>query len=270
LYEDKFGSRNSDNFAIGLINQLESWSKNGTDLKEFTQKLSELPLFDEPGTQWWYSHSFDLLGYLIEVLSGVTLDIYLKEQIFTKLGMNNTDFYISTQNKSKLVGTYQKNKDGKLVSYEHISPEKKPSFLSGGAGLFSTLSDYSKFCQMILDKGKYNGIQILSEESIEVMLSNHLPNGQRLNDLYPPDSEQYKIWRGSGFGLGGWVKLENNSLKCGIGTYGWMGALNAYFHVDPRNQIFSIFFPQRFPETGGKWALEWKEYFDLVYGGLKL
>ena len=240
-----------------------------SNLKEFVNKLAELPLIREPGTFWWYSHSFDVLGYLIEVISGKYLDDFLKESIFDKVGMHDTTFIVPEEKIDRVAKIYEKNDESNILI--EINREKFIKCLSGGGGLYSTLEDYLKFCEMILHNGMVGNTQILTQKSISTMLSNHLPNGKSVSEIgpYVPGTKDHELWKGTGYGLGGWVKQDENLWKCGVGTYSWMGIANTYFHIDPTNQVISIILPQRLPRSNFTWPLEWKEYINLVYEGLK-
>jgi CubicO group peptidase (beta-lactamase class C family) len=242
--------------------------------KKFSKKLSSLPLIAESGKMWWYSVSFDLLGHLVEVISRIPLDSFLKTRVFSKLGMLDTDFYVPPEKSSRQAKSYYNDEGEHLIECEAYSEFKtKPSFLCGGGGLFSTLEDYLKFSTMILNGGELNGTRVLSRDSIDLMLSNHFPEGRRLNEMGPfgdPESEPYKLWAGFGFGLGCWIKLENNMWDCGAGTYSWAGSQNTFFEVDRRNHIINILMTQRIPKPDGLFRFRWLDYTNLVYGGLGL
>ncbi|MFX1253349.1 MAG: serine hydrolase domain-containing protein [Promethearchaeota archaeon] len=224
-------------------------------LEEFSKRLATLPLAFAPRTHWWYGFNHEILGFLIEVLSGKKLDVFLKEHIFDKLGMNDTDFYVPEEKWERLTKVYTKNQDDKLIEvkggiYEGF--KHKIQFLSGGGGLVSTLEDYMKFCLMMLNGGQYKDNQIVSKETIKLMTSNQLPNNNTFLDLQYikyEDSESIKRHEGYGFGLGVLVKIAENMSKGGIGEYGWGGALNTIFHMDPKNQVISIVLTQYCPEN---------------------
>ncbi len=272
LYEDKFGSL-GDNSLLALPDRILG-GKFGKNLADFSKKLSSLPLIAESGKMWWYSVSFDLLGHLVELISGIPLDSFLKTRIFNKLGMIDTDFYVPSDKWSRLAKSYFNDEGEHLIeSKGFLAFKKKPSFLCGGGGLFSTLEDYLKFCTMILNGGELNGTRVVFRDSINLMLSDHLPGGRRFNDIGPfgnPESEPYKLWAGFGFGLGGWVKLDENMWKCGVGTYSWAGSQNTFFEIDRRNHVINILMTQRVPKPDGIFRFKWIEYTNLVYEGLNL
>ncbi|MFW9853360.1 MAG: serine hydrolase domain-containing protein, partial [Candidatus Thorarchaeota archaeon] len=217
------------------------------------KRIATLPLFFEPGTHWWYGLNHDLLGLLIEKLSGKKFDVFLKESIFNKLDMENTDFYVPKEKKERLVIPYMKKKDGSLVEVKGPIADgfySKPEFLSGGGGLVSTLEDYLKFCIMMLNGGVYNETQIISHKALEMMVSNHFPDGKTTLDMEyykTEDSEIRKRNEGYGFGLGVKIKIAENITRSGIGEYGWGGAADTIFNIDPINQIITIMLSQHIP-----------------------
>ena len=223
-------------------------------LDKFSKRLATLPLAFTPGSHWWYGFNHEILGYLIEKLSGKKLDIFLKKNIFDKLGMNDTDFYIPKEKWKRLTKVYTKNQDDKLIEVEgdiYEGFKHKIQFLSGGGGLVSTLEDYMKFCLMMLNGGQCKENQIVSKETIELMTSNQLPNKNTYLDMQYikyDDSESIKRSEGYGFGLGVRVKIAENMSRSGIGNYEWAGALNTFFDIDPANQVISIILTQYCPE----------------------
>lgn len=250
LYGEKFGFTGK----IRLKTKLDMFPVM-PPLDEFSQRLATLPLVFEPGSHWWYAFSHEILGYLIEKLSGKKFDVFLKEHIFDKLGMNDTDFYVPKEKWKRLTKVYTKDQDGKLIEVRGAIYEgfkHKIQYLSGGGGLVSTLDDYMKFCLMLLNGGQYEGNQIVSTETIKLMTSNQLPNNSTFLDMQyikQEDSETIKRTEGYGFGLGVLVKIAENMSRNGIGTYGWAGAFNTLFRIDPMNQLISIVLTQYCPET---------------------
>ena len=222
-------------------------------LEEYSQRIAKLPLFFEPGTHWWYGWNHELLGLLIEKLSGKTLNIFLKERIFDKLGMHDTDFYVPKEKRERLVKPYMKKPDGNLIEVKGPIADgfnSSPKFLSGGGGLVSTLEDYLKFCIMMLNGGEYNGKQIVSNKTIEMMTTNQFPNGKTTLDMQYykiEDPEIRERSEGYGFGLGVNVKIAENMTRSGIGDYGWGGAAGTIFRVDPAKRVITIALSQYIP-----------------------
>ena len=245
-------------------------------LDEFSKRLATLPLTFIPGEHWWYAFSHEILGFLIEVLSGKKLDVFFKEHIFEKLGMNDTDFYVPNEKWERLTKVYTKNQEGKLIEVEGAIYEgfkHKIPYLSGGGGLVSTLEDYMKFCLMMLNGGQYKGNQIVSQETLNLMTSNQLPNNNSYLDMQYikyKDPEAIKRMEAYGFGLGVLVKIAENMSKSGIGNYSWGGAFNTFFNIDPTNQVISIVLTQYCPENSD-WIfpVDWLRIDNLVYEALE-
>jgi CubicO group peptidase (beta-lactamase class C family) len=271
LYGEKFGFTGK----IRLRAKLDMFPEM-EPLEDFSKRLASLPLAFEPGTHWWYGFNHELLGYLIERVSGKKLDVFLKEYIFDKLDMKDTDFYVPEEKWKKLPKVYTKNQKKELVEVEGAIYEgfkHKIQFLSGGGGLVSTLEDYLKFCLMMLNGGKYNNHQILSKETIKQMTSNQLPNNRTYLDMqYIPyeDLESRKFNEGYGFGLGVLVKIAANIWKTGIGNYCWAGALSTLFDIDQKNRVISIMLTQYCPETSD-WIFPISRFKinNLIYDALK-
>lgn len=271
LYGNNFGFTSEKR----VRSMLETIPMKGS-LKEISKQLSELPLTFEPGNNWWYAISHDILGYLIEIISGKSLDVFLRERIFVPLEMYDTDFHVPENKWQRLVKVYTKNDKGKLIELGGpISDgfKHKPKFLSGGAGLVSTLADYLQFTLMMLNGGELNGNQIVSQKTMNLMTSNQLPVRKSLLDMSyikSEDSEMIKRKEGQGFGLGVAVKIADNNTKRGIGGYTWSGALNTIFWNDPANRLTTIILTQYCPEDNN-WLLPIDEVtIDyLVYEALE-
>jgi CubicO group peptidase (beta-lactamase class C family) len=190
--------------------------------------LATLPLKSQPGTKYEYSYSIDVAGYLVEVLSVVPFDVYLKTKIFDPLKMDDTGFFVPDEKRNRFAGVYSV-KDGKLVLNEQMGEAFKPSvtMFSGGGGLVSTLDDYLTFCKMLLNGGELNGVRIISEKAVGLISSNQLPEGVKYAD-------------GKGYGLAVDVNLAT-------GEYGWAGAAATKFWIDPQNRMILIFGTQLMP-----------------------
>ncbi len=210
------------------------------NLSEMVKKLGEIPLLYQPGTRWHYGVSLDVLGHLIERVSGQKLDAFLQEHIFQPLDMRDTAFYVPKNKQDRFAACY--GPDGKgglkptaeIISYRFLSP---PSFLSGGGGLVSTARDYMRFCQMLLNKGKLDGVRIVKPETVEMMTRNQLPP----NVFSGP---------GRGFGLGFSVQLTadpRNKNRTHVGEYGWGGAASTHFWISPRDDLIVIALSQYMP-----------------------
>lgn len=209
----------------------------GATLAESMPALKDIPLGYQPGTQWVYSISVDVQGYLVERLSGMTFGEFLDERLFSPLGMVDTGFYVKPGNADRLSRQYAPNNDGtlrrtdqaNLAGFDFLSP---PKFESGGGGLTSTASDYMKFVQMHLNKGELDGVRVLSEEAIELMRTNQLPEGvPNIGQIYP----------GNVFGLD-FAIVENSAAYQGAseGTHWWWGIAGSWFWIDPVENIAFI------------------------------
>lgn len=195
-------------------------------------RLGDIPLGYQPGSQWVYSISVDVQGYLVEVLSGQPFDEFLQQRIFGPLGMVDTSFYVEASKASRLAGQYMPNQDGTLRRTDNGDFLKKPAFFSGGGGLTSTASDYMKFAQMHLNGGELNGTRILSEEAVQIMRSNQLPdNLSGIAGIYP----------GNVFGVD--FAIVNDPAKFNgapEGTHWWWGIAGSWFWIDPVQNIVMI------------------------------
>ncbi len=206
-------------------------------------KMGELPQDAHPGERFVYGYNTDILGALIEVVSGQPLDVFLNERIFDPLGMEDTHFYLPEDKRSRLATVYSALEDGGLekapepghmVGQGMYVDGPRTSF-SGGAGLLSTAQDYARFLQMTLNGGIYNGHRILSRNTVELMTVNHLRDIS-LND-------------GTGFGLGFFVvtDLGARGVPGSIGEYGWGGAYHSTYWVDPVEELVVVYFTQLIP-----------------------
>ena len=206
-------------------------------LAESMPRLKDIPLDYQPGSKWVYSISVDVQGYLIEKLSGQTLDTFFQERIFGPLGMKDTGFFVSTEKSHRLSRMYMPT-NGTLLRTDNFpdslggSFTERPAFLAGGHGLTSTASDYMKFAQMHLNKGILNGTRILSEEAIDLMRGNQLPEGiTEIGQPYP----------GNAFGLD-FAIVEDSKVfqKAPVGTHWWWGIAGSWFWIDPVNETVFI------------------------------
>jgi len=192
-------------------------------------RLGDIPLGYQPGSQWVYSISVDVQGYLVEGLSGQSFDEFLQERIFTPLGMTDTSFYVEPGKASRLARQYFPNADGSLRRTDTGAFLQKPAFFSGGGGLTSTAADYMKFAQMHLNGGELNGKRILSEEAIAIMRTNQLPdNLSGIAGIYP----------GNVFGVD--FAIVDDSAKFNgtpKGTHWWWGIAGSWFWIDPVENI---------------------------------
>jgi CubicO group peptidase (beta-lactamase class C family) len=201
-------------------------------MAESIPKLGGIPLSYQPGTQWVYSISVDVQGYLVEVLSGQTFDVFLKERLFDPLGMIDTAFFVSEDKTDRFARQYRPKADGTLARTDSGMFLSKPKFLSGGGGLTSTTGDYMKFAQMHLNKGMHDGKRIVSEDAIQLMRSNQLPDEvPNIAQLYP----------GNVFGLD-FAIVDDSAAYQGapVGTHWWWGIAGSWFWIDPVENVIFI------------------------------
>jgi len=204
------------------------------DLEDMADKLGEIPLLYQPGTKWHYSVSTDVLGYLVEKVSGRPLDKFFRQRIFRPLGMKDTAFHVPAKKVDRFAVCYS---FGLSVSDNPAKSRylKKPAMRSGGGGLVSTAPDYLRFCQMLLNKGQLDGKRLLRTETVEMMTKNQLPEGVTRNDS-------------GGFGLGFSVRTEDGEFP--KGEYGWGGMASTHFWISPKHDLIVIALSQRMPFSG--------------------
>ncbi len=194
--------------------------------------LSKMPLVNQPGSQWEYSRSTDVIGRLIEVLSGLSLGEYLQRNILAPLGMVDTAFHVPMSDHERLAEAFAKDPDTG-AGVQLINVKEAPGFESGGGGLVSTASDYARFLQMLLNHGRLDGVRLLSRKTVELMTADHLGPITGAPDLLLP---------GYGFGLGFAVRLQAgiSAVPGSIGQYFWGGLAGTTFWVDPAEQLFAL------------------------------
>jgi len=208
------------------------------------------PLASEPGTRWEYSISIDFVGQAIEAASGKRLDAYLRDHIFAPLGMKDTSFKLSDDQRKRLVGMHARQPDGSLVPMPFEMPQE-PEFHMGGGGLYSTAHDYIRFIRMILNKGTLDGNRVLKPETVATMAQNHIgelnmtkmhaaiPQVTNDVDLYP---EQDKKW-----GLSFMINTQRTAEGRSAGSLAWAGLANTYYWIDPTRSVGGVILTQLFP-----------------------
>jgi CubicO group peptidase (beta-lactamase class C family) len=228
----------------------EAHRKLGEDAtleKMVVEMLPSLPLVFQPGQGWRYSFSIDVLGYVIQVVSGRPFDVFLRQRIFEPLGMVDTDFYAPAEKIERLAALYEMPEESGLRRIEGSAVgtyDKRPAFLSGGGGLVSTAHDYVRFAQMLLNGGELGGVRLLGRKTVELMAMNHLSEALLPFAVNPGEP----AW-GCGFGLG-W-KVMMDPARAGVlgsrGMYGWGGAASTEFWVDPQEEIIGLIMAQLMP-----------------------
>lgn len=237
-----------DEKGESFYQRLELNGAGGADfpLSEFVKRLAQVPLVHQPGTTWDYSLSMDVLGRLVEVVSGQTLDQFYGERILKPLRMDDTAFYVPEQKWGRLVTLYTLNPDGTIARASDAMQQgarKKPVLLMGGAGLMSTAMDYTRFVQMLVNGGELDGVRILSPRTVELMRSDVLGDLPRSGGFFP---------RGYGFGLTFAVHrgpAESASIVS-KGEYNWGGAAGTSFWIDPQEKMTGVMMIQTMLDLG--------------------
>jgi CubicO group peptidase (beta-lactamase class C family) len=233
-------------------------STQGMTLKKLIPVLAKLPLVHDPGENFTYGLSTDVIGYLIEVLSGKDLYTFLKSEIFDPLGMKDTYFFLPDENKDRLVKLYEKPYVDNILKpspMKNLFLEGSKTYYSGAGGLCSTIEDYARFCQMLLNGGEFNGKRILSRKTIEMMTRN------QIDDL--------QIWNGDKFGYGFEIMGENGlqNILGSIGSYRWAGMYSTDYMIDPKEDLILLFFTNVYPNVFNDEVAH--RFRILVYQALK-
>jgi len=239
-------------------------------LAEFVTKISKLPLAHQPGTVWEYGMSVDVLGRIVEVVSGMSFDKFLEERIFKPLGMHDTAFYLTAAQMPRLAEPQVDAATGKRPAFGEAADltKEKVKWFSGGGGLLSTASDYSRFCQMLVNGGELNGVRLLSPKTLAVMTADQLPPGTPRIGLLPVTQDLAPLPElGQSFGLGFAVRTEvgHSPVSGSVGDYFWAGAAGTYFWIDPKEKLFAVMMLQRpFDQAG----VDRRAMREIVYGAL--
>ena len=222
---------------------------DGMDLAACVDAWARMPLVHTPGTEWNYSHATDVLGRLVEVVSGRSLDVFLTEEIFGPLGMTATGF--ASDDPSRTAALYARVADGRRVRSPAGEAFLEPAtWLSGGGGLVSTAADYHRFTQMLLRGGELDGVRVLGSRTVAYMGRNHLPGGGDLTEVGRPLFAEMPF-DGVGFGLGFSVVLDPTRYRTlsSAGELAWGGAASTAFWVDPAEELTALFFTQLMPSS---------------------
>jgi CubicO group peptidase (beta-lactamase class C family) len=218
---------------------------NDTTADQWMAKIATLPLLYQPGERFHYSHSTDVLGFLVGRIAGMPFRDFLLQRIFGPLGMTDTDFYVPPQKRARAAVVYRLNTEKNVLEPLPFKQyDAPPAFCGGGGGLISTADDYLKFARMMLNKGELNGTRIVSPATVELMCTNRLTPAQRAI----PFLGAIPMWDGMGFGLG--VSVIDAPEKLGflgmggVGSFGWPGAFGTWWQADPANDLIMIYLIQ--------------------------
>ncbi len=236
-------------------------------LQEKVALLGTLPLVYQPGSQWRYSMATTVLGYLVEVVSEMPFDAYLDTHIFTPLGMTDTAFYVPEEKADRVISVYRVSESDGLnrvrpgLGEREMTPPNAPN---GSGGLFSTVADYLRFSQMLLNGGHLDGEKILSPKTVELMTQDHLPDNINLPARF---GRNYGL-SGYGFGLGVRVRTDvpASQLPGSEGEYGWGGVFETYVFIDPKESLIGIYMTQVRPSSF--YPLR-RSFTTLVYAALE-
>jgi CubicO group peptidase (beta-lactamase class C family) len=232
-------------------------SPRGMDLAGACDAWAEIPLLFQPGAEWNYSLSTDVLGRVVEVASGQSLDEFFRTRIFGPLGMTDTAFFVAEDDASRLAALYGIGKDRRISRLDAMGQAalRQPVMLGGGGGLVSTAGDYQRFLSMLLDfdgspAGSLDGVRLLSPRTVQYMGRNHLPGGADLKTFGRPLYAETPF-AGTGFGLGFAVVLDPvpGKVAASPGELSWGGAASTAFWIDQAEGITASFFTQLMPSS---------------------
>jgi methyl acetate hydrolase len=229
------------------------------------------PITTDPGTRWEYGINIDFVGKAVEAVSGKRLDAYLRDHVFTPLGMNDTGFKLTESMRKRLVGMHARAPDGSLAPIA-FELEQDPEFHMGGGGLYGTAGDYIKFTQMILNKGRGNGNQVLKPETVSMMAQNHIgelvvPKITSAMPMYSNDADLFpgivKKW-----GLSFLINTAKTPEGRSAGSLAWLGLANTYFWIDPARDVAGVILMQVLPLFDQKCLEAFAGFEHGVYAGL--
>lgn len=214
------------------------YSPTHENIESRIKTMVTMPLIGQPGKQWYYSASPDVLSLLIERFSGMTTAEFLQQRLFDPLGMKDTGYNLNEEQASRMATLHTYNEYGKLIKAPNQTPTSGNTVFAGANALFSTATDYAKFAQMLLNGGEWNGKQYLSPKTVEIMTMD------QTNALYKAPGQ------GFGFGFGVMTDVADAKSLGSEGTYYWSGAYCTYFFIDPKENLISIMMTQTAPFSG--------------------
>jgi CubicO group peptidase (beta-lactamase class C family) len=224
----------------------------GLTLADCCDRWAQLPLLFQPGTEWNYGVSTDVLGRVVEVASGQRFEAFLDEHVLGPLGMDETGWSVGEADRDRLATLYMRGPDGALAANAALGEEatRPPLLHAGGGGLVSTAGDYHRFTQMLLRGGELDGVRLLGPRTVAFMTRNHLPGGADLEEIGRPNFAE-SSFRGVGFGLGfsTVVDVAAGKVLTSPGEYAWGGMASTAFYVDPVEEVTAMFFTQFLPSS---------------------
>src|SRR3981189_2684586 len=229
------------------------------------------PIMSDPGTRWEYGTNIDFGGKAVEAVSGKKLDAYLRDHLFTPLGMNDTGFKINESMRKRLVGMHARGPDGSLAPMP-FELEQDPEFHMGGGGLYGTAGDYIKFTQMILNKGRGNGNQVLKPETVATMAQNHMGElvVPKITSAAPMYSNDVDLFPGieKKWGLSFLINTARTPEGRSPGSLAWAGLANTYYWIDPSRDVTGVILMQVLPFVDKKCLEAFAGFESGVYTGL--
>ena len=247
------GSRGS------AIYQAEGVRLRSITIKQMVDNAARVPLFEDPGTRFRYGISTSVLGRVVEVVSGLTLDRFLKERVLEPLGMRDTVFWASGDRVARLAAVYRPAPDGELRPYaiETVPFTERPTLTEGGVGLLSTVGDFVRFSQMFLNKGELDGRRVLRAETVEMMTNNRIP--EELLPLFGREN-------GYGWGLGFCIAVDPSKFSYPIGqdVFWWDGSAGTRFFIDPEQDMITVIMAQVSPARGNGFREEFSTLVDAA------
>ncbi|MFZ5740000.1 MAG: serine hydrolase domain-containing protein [Pseudomonadota bacterium] len=229
------------------------------------------PLASDPGTRWEYGINIDFAGKAVEAASGMKLDAYLRDHLFAPLGMTDMGFKITDEQRNRLVAVHARGEDGSLSPIP-FEVAQEPEFHMGGGGLYGTAADYLKFTQMILNKGRGNGNQVLKPETVALMGQNHIGdlNVTKLNSAIPFATNDVDLYPGMDkkWGLSFLINTEATPEGRSPGSLAWAGLANTYYWIDPARDVCGVILMQVLPFADAKCLEAFAAFERGVYAGL--
>jgi len=243
------------------------------DLEAFIAAIADIPLLFQPGERWSYSMAVDIQGAMVERVSGQSFGAFLDSRIFTPLGMDDTGFFVPEADMERLSDVWGYDREtGEFGVAPALWSDFSQAALrmeSGGGGLVSTMADYARFCQMLLNGGELDGVRILQPKTVELMRTNVLPDGMTV-DVTGTLSEADAATQRFGLGVGVYENTAAFGLPMGEGTFYWGGAAGTWFWIDPQNELFFIgmiqLFDQFAPEPVDFWAISGEHVYGAMAG----
>lgn len=226
-------------------------------VEEFFEELAQFPLAFQPGESWRYGFCYDVLGHIIEQISGLNLEDYFKHHILDPLDMKETGFFVPLSQRERVSALYRQAEQEREEIFPIGEPTalRRPPFCMGGSGLYSTIEDYSRFCHMLLNAGSGGGTQVMGRKTAEMMLRNHLTDESLIHyqQKYP----------GCGYGLGLRVLIDpaRSGINSSVGEFGWDGWSGVWLSVDPSEQLISLLMMQQIP--GARYPVH-REFQQIV------